>query len=141
MRATTFLMIALAGLLLGADAPNDAQKLLGTWKVTFAEDSGRKASEHSIKDLKWLITKDSITYKAGGRTTRWTYKLDPTRKPKWMDLTERDRTLPAIYELDRDTLKVCFAESSPTERPTAFESKPNSPNDVLIVLKREPSDK
>jgi uncharacterized protein (TIGR03067 family) len=138
MQSKSLVLFALVGLLLGAGAPQgEADRIPGTWKVVSAEDSGRKASEESIRDLKWIVTKDSITYKVGSRTTRWTYKLDPTKKPKWIDLTERDRTLPAIYELDGDTLRVCFSEGSPKERPTAFESKPNSPNDVLIVLKRE----
>jgi uncharacterized protein (TIGR03067 family) len=142
MKLKVLALLAVAGLLLAADAPKDeAEKIQGIWKVVSAEDSGRKASEESIKDLKWTITKDAITYKVGSKTTRWTYKLDPTKKPKWIDLTEGDRTRPAIYDLDGDTLKVCFGEGSQKERPTAFESKPNSPNDVLIVLKRGKSEK
>ena len=143
MKLKTLGLLALAGLLAAADAPkddarkDDAAKIQGTWKVMSAEDSGRKAPEESIKDLKWTITKDSITYKVGPKTTRWVFKLDPDKKPKWIDLTEGERTRPAIYELDGDTLKVCFGEGAQKERPTAFESKPNSPNDVLIVLKRE----
>jgi uncharacterized protein (TIGR03067 family) len=136
----------LVGLLLGASASaraakGEAEKMPGTWKVVSAEDSGRKTPDELIKDLKWTVTKDAITYKVGSKTTRWTYKLDPTKKPKWIDLTEGDRTRLAIYELDGDTLKVCFAEGSQKERPTAFESRPNSPNDVLIVLRRDKSEK
>ena len=138
MKLKALALLAVAGLLLAADAPkDDTAKIQGTWKVVSAEDSGRKAPEESIKDLKWTITKDSITYKVGPKTTRWIFRLDPDKKPKWIDLTEGERTRPAIYELDGDTLKVCFGEGSQKERPTAFESKPNSPNDVLIVLKRE----
>jgi uncharacterized protein (TIGR03067 family) len=142
MRATTFLMLALVGLLLGADAPSDdARKIQGTWKVVSAEDSGRRAPEESIKDMRWTVSKDAITYHVGNRTTRWSYKLDPSKKPKWLDLVEDGRTRLAIYDVNGDTLRVCFAEGTPKERPTAFESKPNSPNDVLIVLKREKPDR
>jgi uncharacterized protein (TIGR03067 family) len=140
MKLKVLALLVFAGLLLGADAPRDAEQLLGTWKVISAEDSGRKASEENIKNLKWTVARDAITYTYKvGKTTRWTYKLDPARKPKWIDLTEGDRTRLAIYHLDGDTLKVCFAEGTQKERPTAFESKPNSPNDVLIVLRREKS--
>ena len=138
MRAKMFPLLVLSGLLLGADAAkDDAQKIQGTWKVVSAEDSGRKAPQDSIKDLRWTITRDAITYQVASRTTRWSYKLDPAKKPKWADLTEGGRTRLAIYDLSGDTLKVCFAEGAHTERPNAFESKANSPNDVLIVLKRE----
>ena len=137
MKLKVLALLALAGSLAAADAPKDAEKIQGSWKVVSAEDSGRKAPEETIKSLRWSVTKDAITYKVGNKATRWAYKLDPARKPKWMDLTEGDRTRLAIYELEGDTLKVCFAEGTQKERPTAFESKPNSPNDVLIVLKRE----
>lgn len=138
MRVKMFLLPVLSVLLLGADAPKeDAQQIQGTWKVVSAEDSGRKAPQDSIKDLRWTITRDAITYQVANRTTRWSYKLDPAKKPKWVDLTEDGRIRVAIYDLNGDTLKVCFAEGFQKERPTAFESKANSPNDVLIVLKRE----
>jgi uncharacterized protein (TIGR03067 family) len=152
MQSRTFALFALPALLLGvvtvratgagaSAAKGEADRMPGTWKVVSAEDSGRKTPEELIKDLKWTITRDAISYKVGSKTTRWAYKLDPTKKPKWIDLVEGERTRLAIYDLDGDTLRVCFAEGSSKERPTAFESKPNSPNDVLIVLKREKSGK
>jgi hypothetical protein len=36
--------------------------------------------------------------------------------------------------LDGDTLRICFAEKS-KDRPTAFDTKPDSSNDVIIMLK------
>ena len=61
-------LLAFAGLLAAADAPRDAEKIQGSWKVVSAEDSGRKAPEETLKNLKWTVTKDAITYKAGGKT-------------------------------------------------------------------------
>ena len=131
-----------AGFLLGAagakdDAKGDAEKIQGTWKVVSAEDNGRKAPDEAIKNLKLVITKDRITYKFGDKTTKWSYKLDSTKKPKWIDLTEGGRTTLGIYELEGDNLKICFPEGGKGKRSTAFESKPDSVNDVLINLKRE----
>jgi len=37
--------------------------------------------------------------------------------------------------LKGDDLKICFNETPP-DRPTEFISKLNSPNDILITLKR-----
>jgi uncharacterized protein (TIGR03067 family) len=136
------LIVLMVGLMSGAgaakdDVKGDAEKIQRIWKAVSAEDSGQKAPGEAIKNLKMVITKDKITYKFGGKTTEWSYKLDPTKKPKWINLTTgRDRTTLGIYDLDGDNLKICFPEEG-KERSTAFESKPNSVNDVLIILKRE----
>ncbi len=131
-----------AGLFLGAagardDAKGDLEKIQGTWIVVSAEDSGGKAPDEAIKKLKLVITKDKITHKFGDKTTNWSYRLEATKKPKWIDLIEGDNTTLGIYELEGDNLKICFPEGRKGERATAFESKPNSANDILIVLKRE----
>lgn len=141
MRSCLFTLLT-AGFLLGAagakdDAKGDHEKIQETWQVVSAEDSGRKAPDEVIKNLKLVITKDKITYKVGDKTTEWSYKLDATKKPKWIDLTEGDRTMLGIYELEGDNLKICFPEGRKGERSTAFESKPNSVNDILIIVKRE----
>jgi uncharacterized protein (TIGR03067 family) len=135
-----FLVIVTAGLLLAADdAKDDHETIQGTWKAVAVEDSGQKTPEAALKaiNVKWVIGKDKIAYQVGKMTTEWTYKLDPTKKPKWIDLKEGDRAMPGIYELDGDTLKVCYPERGKGKRSTAFESKPDSVNDVLVVLRRE----
>ena len=69
-------------------------------------------------------------YAALFRLSRHSFPSDggPPRAP--------DGTL-GIYDLEDDGLKICFPEGRKGERSTAFESKPNSVNDVLIVLERE----
>jgi uncharacterized protein (TIGR03067 family) len=119
------------------DSENDHQKIQGTWKVTSAHDSGDAPPPDVLKDLKWRISKNKISYTFGDKVTEWTYKLDPARKPKWIDLSEGTRTALGIYELEDDNLRICFPEGRQGERSTAFESKPNSANDILIILKRE----
>lgn len=140
MRSCLLTLLAAGFLLCTAGAKDDAkgdhENIQGTWKVVSAEDSGRKAPDDAVKNIKWVITKDKITYKFGEKTTEWTYKLDPTKKPKWIDLTTGQHTTLGIYELEGDNLKICFPEEG-KERSTAFESKPNSVNDILIILKRE----
>jgi uncharacterized protein (TIGR03067 family) len=99
-------------------------------------EGGRKAPDEAIKDVKWIITGDKITYKVVDKTTL-TYKLDPTKMPKWIDFTRSGRTTFGIYDLDEDNLKICFPKRGKRKRPTEFESKPDSEGDVLIILKRE----
>ncbi|MCX6875980.1 MAG: TIGR03067 domain-containing protein [Verrucomicrobia bacterium] len=119
------------------DAKNDAEQIQGTWKFVSAEDSGRKTPDEAIKILKWVITKDKITQKFGDKTTVFSYTLDLTKKPRCIDLTEGiQKTNLGIYELEGDNLKICIPEGR-GGRSTAFESKPDSVNDILFILKRE----
>ena len=69
-----------------ADAPADeVKKLEGTWTVTAATLDG-KALE-SVKDGQWTFAGDKLTIKyKGEKETKYTYTLDPTKKPKTMDL-------------------------------------------------------
>ncbi len=63
--------------------------------------------------------------------------MKPDRTPKELDLTAAGRTLRAIYRLSGDDLTICLNERPNGDRPTAFASQLNSPNDVLWVLKRQ----
>jgi uncharacterized protein (TIGR03067 family) len=81
---------------------------------------------------------------AGGLLIR----IDPTGKPKTLDLwvdespfgksveaTLKEPPVLAIYELEGDTLRVCWAPLEKRERPAEFASKPGSGHS-LVVLKR-----
>lgn len=131
--------LLILALLFTAAAANtdDEESIQGIWNVMSAADNGHRTPKAALKDLKFVITKHKITYKFLEKTTEWTYQLDANRKPKWIDLRDGAATNLGIYELEGDNLKICFPEGRPGERSTAFESKPNSVNDVLIILKRE----
>jgi uncharacterized protein (TIGR03067 family) len=79
---------------------------------------------------------------SGGKTeaSEGTIKLDPAATPKAVNITYtggllKGYTLPAIYEVDGDNLKVCFAWQS-KERPTAFAGDPDGKT-ILVIYKRE----
>jgi uncharacterized protein (TIGR03067 family) len=135
-----FLMLLTVAIPSGAiakdDAQADAERLQGIWQAVSALDSGTKAPDEALKNIRWTVTKDKIIYKVGDKTMEWSYKLDQSKKPKWIDLKEGNRTTLGIYELEGDTLKICFAKQN-DERSTAFESKPDSVNDFLITFNRE----
>jgi uncharacterized protein (TIGR03067 family) len=138
-----FLAIVIVGLLLAPAVPQDSKgdqaKIQGTWKVLVHEDGGRKKAPEEVQQLEVVITKDkiAITHKGRNRIETAAYKLDPTKKPGWIDLSTRDDQLRGIYELKGDDLKLCFNEKRGGERSTKFVSQANSPNDVLLVLKRQ----
>jgi uncharacterized protein (TIGR03067 family) len=72
--------------------------------------------------LKTVITADRIIYpdKSEG-----TYKLDPTRTPRRIEVTvtsdQKTVTVPGIYSLDGDELKLCFGREGDTEPPASFD--------------------
>ena len=62
----------------------------------------------------------------GAAPDKGTYTLDSASKPKSMTITGTEgpnngKTLPAIYELKGDTLRICY-DLSGAKRPTEFKS-------------------
>jgi uncharacterized protein (TIGR03067 family) len=140
------LMFLAVGLLLAADAhqqgeaAKDKEKLQGTWQVVSLEAEGEKGPAEVAKALKYIFTGDKLAIQPAepGSSSEFTYQVDPTRKPKVIDMKvengpDKGNTDFGIYLLDGDNLKICFGGK---ERPTAFESKPKS-GTALVVLKRE----
>jgi len=127
-------LLFLNGTSLGQDKKGDKQ-IQGTWTVVSVLDSGRDEKEK--KDLTCVITKDTITMSQRDRNTEsLKYTVDPSKNPKWFTFTtKRDKTLPGIYELMGDTLRICFNEGQ--DRATKFVSERGSANEVLIVLRRK----
>src|SRR5260370_31254951 len=127
MKRYAFLVLV-AGLLIAADAPNDdAKKLEGTWVLTAGENDGKKMSDDALKGAKLTIEGDKHTVKVGDATYKGTHKLDPTKKPKTIDITDtdgpfKDKTVLAIYELDGDDFKICYSQPG-KDRPKDFHAK------------------
>jgi len=136
------LIIVLLGMMSGAgpakdDIKIDIEKFEGTWKVVSVEEGGRKSPDEAIKDTKMIITHQKITLKFRDETRVSTYKLDSTKNPKWCDITDSDHTALGIYHLEGDQLKICLPQVGEKGRSTAFESKPNSVNHLLMIMERE----
>jgi uncharacterized protein (TIGR03067 family) len=143
MRPVTAAVVA-AGLLVGGAgreqaARRELDRLQGTWAFVSVEANGNKAPADKLKDLRWVIRGDQLFRREGGRTiAEATIRLDPTRKPKTIDLAGKDkegrsRRGLGIYELDGDRLKIALGK----ERPAEFRSAPGS-GVVLTDCRREP---
>jgi uncharacterized protein (TIGR03067 family) len=128
----------------------EREKLVGTWTVVSAEANGQKIPAEALKDFQFIFTADSLTRKKGGKAESGAgYKLDPSKSPKWLDMTGttdgKEQSIPALYKLDGDTLTLCFRadyknkDGKPNEiqkRPEKLDGGKGS-EQVLMVLWRE----
>jgi uncharacterized protein (TIGR03067 family) len=101
---------------------------------------GNKTDPEMVRKLSVVIAANRLTLKNDKNFTisDVTIKIDPSKKPPAIDLTgmkDPKTVLPGIYELERDTLKLCWAEP-PKDRPASLESKEGD-GTVLLVLKRD----
>jgi uncharacterized protein (TIGR03067 family) len=140
------LLFATTAPLTAADARDEAikkerQRYEGTWQVVALEVDGNKVAEEDAKkitvrneaDGKWTIEVE------GKVIARGSSEIDPTKKPKTVDLLHTEgqnqgKTQRGIYELGDDTRKVCLAQPD-QERPTEFAATAGSGH-ILAVLKR-----
>ena len=140
------LLIVLPSLTAAADDKDEAIKkdrkqYEGTWQVVSLEVNGNKSAEEDAKkitvvneaDGKWAIEVE------GKVIARGTSEIDPTKKPRAVDLTVTEgdgkgQPVLGIYEFKGDTRKVCLAPEG-KDRPKEFSSKAGSGH-VLAVLKR-----
>lgn len=121
----------------------ELEKLHGTWIAVSAEKQGNRVPEEELKraELRLVIEGEEFTIttaRAAGEGMKGKLKIDPAKKPKSIDLTAevaggRISTATGIYELDGDTLKLCYGK----DRPTRFETTPDRAADQRsYVFKR-----
>jgi uncharacterized protein (TIGR03067 family) len=125
-----------------ADAPKDEAnkkdlaRVQGVWKVASATHGGKDAPPETVERMQLTFDGNKVTASDGNKEEPATFELDATKKPAMIDIVDKknERVIQAIYEIDGDTLKVCFGR--PGEgRPKEFSSKPDTTT-VLMVLKR-----
>jgi len=144
MNRRCLLIVGVALLLAAGDAGEDVKKELakfgGTWRIVSLETEQGKIGEDALKDFRLIIEGDKFTAKEQSGEVHGTFKVDPAKKPKTIDIIMKDgpmkdTTMLGIYELDGDTYKLC-GDMQGKNRPTEFAVKPGS-GYVLEVLKRE----
>jgi uncharacterized protein (TIGR03067 family) len=126
------------------DAKKDQEALQGTWRPVSSEQGGKDQTDEA-KDHTLTFEKDTFTVKKGDEVrVKGTFKLDPSKKPKAIDMTvtqgprddDKGKELHGIYELDKDTLKWCTSEPGGEARPKGFATKEGT-KDLLVTLKKE----
>ena len=122
-------------------AKREMKKLEGIWATVSIEAAGEKVTDKDKIKTRKLTTKgDKYTLKVGDETVEGTIDINPTKKPKTIDVkpasgSNKGKTLLGIYELDGDSLKICLAPPG-KDRPTAFSTAAED-GQQLVVYKRE----
>jgi uncharacterized protein (TIGR03067 family) len=148
-----FLAALALSFLTAADVPSDKSdkaltkdldKMQGRWSAAGGEQAGEAIPKEDVKTIRFVITNDSYTFTMSGHHEKGTLKLDASKKPKTVDIHiteggDAGQTQLGIYELEGDTLKICFAQAG-QERPTEFATKPES-RTGLLIFQRAKDDK
>jgi uncharacterized protein (TIGR03067 family) len=118
----------------------DSENVQGSWLPSAAELGGKIFPDEVRKSIKLVIKDDKYTATVGKVVDQGNIKLDPAAKPKKMDIAGTDgpnkgKTIPAIYELDGDTLRICY-DLSGKSHPTEFKTKEGTQL-YLVTYKRE----
>jgi len=83
---TLFLALSMPCLSRGDDAKDDAKAMDGTWLASAAELGDEKFPDEVRKTIKLVIDDGKYTVTAGKNPNRGTVKVDPSKKPKEMDI-------------------------------------------------------
>jgi uncharacterized protein (TIGR03067 family) len=120
----------------------ELKRFEATWHFVSIEIDGRQVPAEAFKEDSLVLNGKKYTLTVHGKTTVGSFRIDPSQKPKAIDITitdgpNKDKTAKGIYELTGDTQKICVAAPG-KPRPTEFVSKPDS-GSVIQVLRREKS--
>jgi len=122
-------------------ALNDLVQLQGAWQVVSLQDRGEKVAEAVTRNMEVFISKERVTLRSAGETSgEFVLQLDPTRKPRAVDLTstrgdDKGKRYPGIYLLDKNLLKVVLTEAG-QPRPTGFGPEETQRLTVFVLRKR-----
>jgi uncharacterized protein (TIGR03067 family) len=153
MRLLTLLTVGLfVGTLHAADDKKDDQKakdkeaIVGEWKLESLDPGVGQPIRFDT------LVNERQTFRKNGKVTRTrpdgteqedAFELDPDAKVKTIDITAGDVIIPGLYELDGDTLRLCFpslpSKGGKLTRPKAF--KADGEGVVILTWKRVKDEK
>ena len=130
-----------------ADENKGPKAFEGTWVAVFAQLNGKQAPKEALKDVTMTFAGEKFTLKEPriGRVVEGTFRIDPSKSPREYSATAvvggRKLTTVGIYELDGDTLKICYTPEG-GNRPAGFSTKGGTAEQpVFLTVYRRQQDK
>lgn len=116
------------------------QKFAGKWVPVAATLNGEVVEKDKLDGVLLTIDGNKYTSRVGEKTDAGTLSVDEAQTPATMDVVRQKAdgetaTIPAIYEMKGDSLKVCYALGTQA-RPTGFKSEADS-GTLLVTYQRE----
>jgi uncharacterized protein (TIGR03067 family) len=104
----------------------EGHELNGVWALTSGVTSGENMPDEVRKGVHLTLANGKYMARVGTETDAGTYKVDEAKTPHTVTLTgtsgpNKGKTMLAIFELDKDSLKVCY-DLSGKAFPEKFES-------------------
>lgn len=152
-----FTVVSMGAVDSGTPKTDDAKNILGNWKLVSLTKGG-KEKDPDLKDARFKITATEIALlKDGKEAEPITYRINPSKKPKEIDLIQKvsrkgddkemETIMPGIYELVGDDLKICWTmdrlpkkdkegnvkEGAKAVRPKDFKNE----EAIILLLKRD----
>jgi uncharacterized protein (TIGR03067 family) len=151
MRVRVLLALAAAWLVAAERADSvkeELKRLQGTWTPVSGSYSGKKLSAAAVQQEARLVIQGGRFTLQKPKDEAWkgTVTVNPAKKPKTLDLKitegeDKGETFEGIYELQGDTLKVCYnSVLGLGHRPTSFDSGGDK-GWKLVVFKRAKTSK
>ncbi len=125
-----------------ADTITDLDRIQGGWQVVSLVEEGKAIPADETKALQVMVKGERLTIAKNGKVASdYSIKLDPTQKPKALDMlitegSDKGTVAPGIYAVDGDTLKICVDEQLKS-RPASFDAKDTKTCSVITLKRRK----
>jgi uncharacterized protein (TIGR03067 family) len=123
----------------------ELERWQGTWRAVAGERDGQLRPKAFLEALRIVVENDVMTIQAGKRSQKLRLVLDPTVRPKAVDLIhldgkEQGEVWLGIYQLEPQRLKLCVSPPG-TPRPDDFVTRPGSGRELLILERTDSHEK